>query len=66
MRPKAFIFEALMALDENSTVKVKNFIHSFTTSGGGVLIVEHDERNLDIADRVLRMVEVRVFEVTHG
>jgi len=67
MRPKAIIFdEAFSSLDVEAAVKVKDFIYRFKASGGGVLTVEHDRRNLDIADRILRMENGRVFEVANG
>lgn len=53
--PDILIFdEALSQLDYASTERIKDCIKSLKNEGRALLMVEHDEENLDIADRIYR------------
>lgn len=53
LKPRAVILdEAFSQLDTDSTLLVKQAILRQKTQGRAVLLVEHDDENLDIADRV--------------
>ena len=53
LEPGALIFdEALSQLDSESTVQVKKAIIAQKKLGRAILMVEHDQENLDIADRI--------------
>ncbi len=53
LRPQTVILdEALSQLDEDSTMLIKEAILKQKAQGRAILLVEHDEKNLDIADRV--------------
>jgi energy-coupling factor transport system ATP-binding protein len=67
MRPKALIFDEVFSpLDREAYIRIKKLISDFIVSGGGVILVEHDEENLSAANRILRMENGRVCEAAHG
>jgi energy-coupling factor transporter ATP-binding protein EcfA2 len=67
IRPKLLVFDEVFSpLDETASRMVKNLIADLTAAGGGVLLVEHEDESLAIANRVLRMEGRRVCEAAHG
>ncbi len=67
LEPRALIFdESLSQLDSDSTALVKHAILVQKQQGKAILIVEHDEENLDIADRIYTFANGRFAEVGNG
>lgn len=67
LKPKILVFdEALSQLDDESTKLIKNVVKSLKSSGVSILFVEHDEENLDIADRIYRLENGKINEVKNG
>jgi energy-coupling factor transport system ATP-binding protein len=65
-RPKALIFdEALSQLDDETTLRIKRIILRLKEGGCAILMVEHDQENLDIADRVYAFCGGTICEVPH-
>lgn len=58
LEPEILIFdEAMSQLDESATAGVKRCIAELKKQGKAILAVEHDEENLDIADRLYKFTD---------
>ncbi len=67
LQPRALIFdESLSQLDPDSAALVKQAIQAQKQQGKAILIVEHNEENLDVADRIYTFANGRLAEVGNG
>ncbi|MEG1930763.1 MAG: ATP-binding cassette domain-containing protein, partial [Anaerovorax sp.] len=54
LNPPVLIFDEAMAqLDEAGKIRLKQTLLSLKGEGKGIVLVEHDIENLDIADRII-------------
>ena len=66
LRPRILLFdESLSQLDDEATARITDVIQELLDKGHTVLMVEHDEENLGIAQRIYRLSDGLLTEVTH-
>ncbi len=67
LKPKILLFdESLSQLDDEATARIIDVITKLKNLGHTILMVEHDEENLGIADRIYRLADGCLTEVPHG
>ena len=66
LSPRILVFdESLSQLDNEATQRILHVIEDLKAQGHTILMVEHDEENLLIADRILELREGCLTEVPH-
>ncbi len=67
LEPKILLFdESLSQLDDEATARILDVIQTLKNDGHTVLMVEHDEENLGMADCVYHLANGRLWEEPHG
>lgn len=66
LSPKILLFdESLSQLDDEATRRITDVIQQLKAQGHTILMVEHDEENLSIADRIFMLSNGKLLEVAH-
>lgn len=64
LQPKILLFdESLSQLDDEATARILDVIRTLKEEGHTILLVEHDEQNLTVADRIYRLADGKLTEV---
>lgn len=67
MEPQILIFDEIMSqLDKRSKLKVKEVIAGLKNDGRTIIMVEHDEDNLDLADEVYHLENRILSKISAG
>ena len=67
MEPELLIFDEIMSqLDKRSKIKVKEVIAGLKNDGRTIIMVEHDEDNLDLADEVYLLENRSLRKISGG
>ncbi len=67
LSPRILLFdESLSQLDDEATSRILDVIRTLRAKGHTIVMVEHDEANLDIADRIFRLADGKLTEVRRG